>query len=63
MLQEKEAEETINKLYKLVSEATNTVELISIKFNLMIIADFLQDKIIQSLHNENHTTKDNGLHT
>lgn len=63
MLQEKEAEETINKLYKLVSEATNTAELISIKFNLMIIADVLQDKIIQSLHNENHTTKDNGLHT
>lgn len=63
MLQEKEAEETINKLYKLVSEATNTAELISIKFNLMIIADILQDKIIQSLHNENHTTKDNGLHT
>lgn len=51
MLQEKEAKETINKVYKLVSEATNTAELISIKFNLMILADVLQNKIAQSLKN------------
>lgn len=37
MLQEKEA------------EAINTDELLSIKFNLMIIADFLQNKIVKSL--------------
>lgn len=51
MLQEKEAEKAISKLSELVSETTDTAELLSIKFNLMIIADVLQSKIAQSLKN------------